>query len=341
MNFTPEHRRTVQVILDGTYTPLDVREFVQFCYLLALPLIRSKIHRGNLNLGILGLNEIDVVYDCLADLFRRDSEGTFTQVKTYFVSQELDAATAHEDEILLALRRLVFNRVHCSLVRLYSEADPVLGKILRNMMLELEGSALFEHRARFGETYLILRGADPGLDRAPMPPDVLRERFSHIVSVRDSIPVMVEKLHRLLQTEEEYQRAVPLVSAGLLFKEAYAVGADIEEAVAITSDQRIEEEEISHMVERVCRSLATATRGTYVGSGKRTAEVFNIYIETVREILLGEFGGGASDGLSYYDHLKVRIAGLSRSAYAREHRTVLEYLAKQGRRRMKGALGKR
>ncbi len=337
MKFTSQHRRSLQTILDGTYTPLDVREFVQFCYLLALPLVRSKIHRGKLNLEILGLNEIDVVYDCLADLFRRDSEGMFTQVKSYFTSQNLDPAKAHEDDILVALRRLVFNRVHCSLVRLYSEADPVLGKILRNMMLELERSTLFEHRARFGETYLIVHDAEPGFDRAPIPFEVLRERFSQIVSVRDSIPNMVEKLHRVLLAEGEFQRAVPFVSAGLIFKEAYIVGAEIPEAEAITSDQRLEDEDVNRIADTVCRSLAAATRDTYVGRGKRTSEVFEHYIETVREIILGEFGG-ALDGVSYYDHLKARMPGLSKAAYSRNHRTALEYLAKQAKKRMRGEL---
>ncbi|MCX6143215.1 MAG: hypothetical protein NTZ35_08345 [Ignavibacteriales bacterium] len=341
MKFTAEHRRTAQAILGGTYTPLDVREFVQFCYLLALPLVRSKIHRGKLNLEILGLNEIDVVYDCLADLFRRDSEGMFTQVRSFFVSQDLDPAKAHEDEILLALRRLVFNRVHCSLVRLYSEADPVLGKILRNMMLELDRSPLLEHRARFGETYLIVHDAAPGFDRAPMPVEVLRERFSQIVSVRDSIPVMLEKLHRVLLAEGEFQRAVPFVTAGLLFKEAYAVGAEAEEAEATTLDQRVEQEDVNRIAGSVCRSLAASTRETYVGSGKRTLEVFELYIETVREIILGEFGEGPSDGVSYYEHLRARMPGLSKAAYSRDHRTVLEYLAKQAKKKMKGELKRR
>lgn len=338
MKFTPQHRRTIVAILDGTYTPLDVREFVQFCYLLALPLVRSRIHRGKLNLEILGLNEIDIVYDCLADLFRRDSEGMFTHVKSFFASQELDPVTAHEDDVLLALRRLVFNRVHCSLVRLYSEADPVLGKILRNTMLNLEGSTLFEHRARFGETYLIVSNADPGFDLPPMPPEVLRERFAQIVSVRDSIPVMVEKLNRVLLAGSDFQRAVPFVSAGLLFKEAYAVGVEATEAEAASADVRMAEEDIGRLAVSVCQSLTAANRETYVGKGKRSAAVFESYMETVRDILVGEFGGGVSDGMSYYEYLKVRIPHLSKAVYSREHRTILEYLAKQAKKKMREEL---
>jgi hypothetical protein len=338
MKFSAHHRRTVQAILDGTYTPLDVREFVQFCYVLALPLVRSKILRGKLNLDILGLNEIDVVYDCLADLFRRDSEGMFTHVGSYFASQNLDPAKAHEDEILLALRRLVFNRVHCSLVRLYSEADPVLGKILRNMMLELESSRCFEHRARFGETYLVVRDADPCFDRSPMPFEVLRERFTQVVSVRDSIPAMLGKLHRVLLAEGEFQRAVSFVTAGLLFKEAYAVGAAAEEAEPAAVDQRMDQEDLNRLADSVCGSLAAATRETYVGTGKRTSEVFELYIQTVKEILLGEFGAGPGNGTSYYERLRARMPGLSKSAYSKEHRTVLEYLAKQAKHSLKEEL---
>lgn len=331
MKFTPHDRRTIQAILDGTYTPLDVREFVQFCYLLALPLVRSRAHRGKLSFEILGLKEIDVVYDCLADLFRRDSEGSFVQVKSYFESQKIDPLKTHEDEILLALRRLVFNRVHCSLVRLYSEADPVLGKILRNVMLELERSQLFEHRARFNETYLFVTNDDQLFERPPAPPEFLRVRFSQIVSVRDSIPAMVEKLHRVLIAQSDYHRAVPLVAAALLFKEAYAAGKDAEEAVASTYDDQSEQDEIGCVAVIVCRSLATKTRDTYVGTGKRSAKVFEQYIETVREILLGEFCGQGADGVSYYEHLKTKMPGLSKATYAKRHRTVLEYLARQAK----------
>jgi hypothetical protein len=170
-----------------------------------------------------------------------------------------------------------------------------------------------------------------------MPVEVLRERFSQIVSVRDSIPVMVEKLHRVLLAEAEFQRAVPFVIAGLLFKEAYAVGAEVEEAETITSDPLVEED-VNRIADSVCRSLATATRETYVGNGKRTSKVFEFYIETVREIMLGEFGGSASYGVSYYEHLKARMPGLSKAAYSRDHRTVLEYLAKQAKKKMKREL---
>jgi hypothetical protein len=58
LKFTSAHRQTLRAILDGTYTPLDLREFVQLCYVLALPLIRSKIHNGKLTALIPSLNDL-------------------------------------------------------------------------------------------------------------------------------------------------------------------------------------------------------------------------------------------------------------------------------------------
>jgi hypothetical protein len=338
MKFDTSHRLILRSILDGSYTPYDVREFVQLCYSLALPLIRSKIARGKVNLDILGLKEVDVVYDCLADLFRRDSEGSFVQVKSYFSNHEIDLASCHEDDVLLALRRLVFGKVHNSVIRLYSDADPTLGKILRNVLLELEKRGVFELQPRFGEMCLISQDVDPCFHLPPITADYLRLRFSQVVSVRDSIPVMIEKLHEVLSMQVEYQRVVPLVTAALLFKEAYALGSDVEVAEAYPADQKTQSDDVARIADLVCKRLAAESRQTYVRKGKRSAEVFEKYMVTVKGILLEEFGAATADG-SYYEHLKAEMPGLTHAAYVRRHRAILEYLAKQAKNQMREEIG--
>lgn len=332
MKFTLQNRQTLCVILDGTYTPLDVREFVQLCYLLALPLVRSKIQRGKVNTELLGLSEVDIVYDCLADLFRRDSTGQFLHVSAFFESQNVDPRTAHEDEVLLTIRRLVFGRVHHSIVRLYSEADPALGKVLRNLSIDLDHSHQFEHKARFGETYLIVHDADPCLHRPPMPSDRLRQQFSQIVSVRDSIPEMLRKLHGMLAEEETYQRAVPLVVAGLMFKDAYALGVEVQRDEHPPAEEQVEKEEMGRMVEKVCAKVADGAHPTYVGKGKRTQDEYGKYVAALREILLSELGVTEGNGASYFDQLKIQMPGLTKPAYLRRHKQILEYLARRAKK---------
>jgi len=338
MKLTSAQRLAVRAVFDGTYTPLDVREFVQLCYILALPLVRSKIVCGKLNLDILGLKEIDVVYDCLAQLFRRDREGSFVQVKSFFMKQNIDPAICPDDEMLIALRRLVFGKVRQSIVRLYSEVDPVLGKILRNLQLELEGNKSLELQVRFGETCIVPRVINPNYHLPPVTGEFLRQRFSQLVSVRDSIPVMVGKLSRMLLSQEEYQRAVPLVTAALLLKEVYTLGWEAEEKETRSVEPQTEQSDIRWIADDVCRRLAASGRETYVGTRKRTEETFQKYMDAVKEILLGEYSASASNSISYYEHLKVFMPDLTKTTYSRQHRSVLEYLVKQAKRQMKQEL---
>jgi hypothetical protein len=340
VKFTSAHRQTIRAILDGTYTPLDVREFVQLCYVLALPLIRSRIHHGKLNLEVLGLAESDIVYDSVADLFKRDAARNFVQVKTFFENQGIDTLTCEPDDAVLALRRLVFGKVHQAIVRLHSEADPTLGKILRNLMLELEKNQLFEHQTRFGDVCLVATSADPCFHRPPIPSEYLRQQFSKIVSIRDSIPTMVQKLHNLLLEQDEFQRVVPFLMAGLLFKEAYALGMEAEEAEESEVERQSSRNDICTVADLVCRKLALNSRYTYVGKGKKTEEVFEKYMNVVKEILLSEFGDDGSNGSPYYERLRVFIPGLTKAAYTRQHRAVLEYLAKRAKTQMRQALRK-
>ncbi len=315
-----------------------MREFVQLCYVLALPVIRLKVRRGKLSLEILGLTESDVVYDCLADLFRRDSTGAFTHVETFFRNQGIDVATCELDDAVLALRRLVFGRVHQAIVRLHGEADPTLGKILRNLMLELERNRLFVHQTRFGDVCLVVSAADPCLHRPPIPPEHLRHQFSQIVSIRDSIPIMVEKLHRVLLEQEEFQRVVPFLTAGLLFKEAYALGAEADKADECAVERQTVNDDVCRIADLVCQKLALGSRQTYVGRGKRSEDVFEKYMDVVKEILLSEFGEDDSNGVPYYERLRVLIPGLTKATYARQHRAILEYLAKKAKIQMRETL---
>ncbi|GEM_PF-4637508 len=101
------NRAVLKAILSGGYTPFDLREFVQCCCDLALPVIRKKIILGKLNLDLIGLNEMDVVYDCLADLFQRDEQREFSQIASFFKGQLQDIEQCTDEELVMALRRLV------------------------------------------------------------------------------------------------------------------------------------------------------------------------------------------------------------------------------------------
>jgi len=335
MNSQPSYRRVFQAILSGEYTHPDLRDFVRLCYSLALPFIRRKIALGKINRQILGLSEKDIVNDCIADLFYRDENRRFPQLCTFFQNQEMDIEQCSEEELLIALRRLVLGKVNNNIVRIYSEADPILGKILRNLKLALERTQLFEQVTRFGETYLMTRGMDVMLHLPPTPLEFVRHGLSRVVLIHDPIPTMVKKLYDVLAQQNEFQRTLPLVSAALLFKEVYALGEEPQEHEFVHQG---EAEDVEQIATVVCRRISSELHASYVGTGKRSEEVFASYMRSLKNILIAEYGDHQAGEFSYFECLKEHIPDLTKQTYSEKHRAVLEYLAKMAKQRMKEEL---
>ncbi len=333
-------KRLLGGILSGTYTPLELREFAELCYTLALPLIRKKIALGRLKPEAMGLREPDLVYDCLADLFRRGKNGELPELQKFFDAQSADLDGHSDEAVLSALRHLIFAKVNTNVIRLYSELDPTLGRILRNIRLSVERNQHFKQITRFGEVCLVPADGDPLLHLPPMPFEVIQQELSRVVLIHDNIPVMLKKLHTLLLEQADFQRTVALVSAALLFKEIYSLEWEVQEEAVELPGSELEEQDIRKLVEKVCSDLYGEFYPTYVTNGKKSGELFAKYMRAVKGILLGSSDAGGSDGVSYYDCLRQELPDLTKESYRLEHRTVLEYLAKQAKRRIKEQMGK-
>jgi hypothetical protein len=318
-------RNVFCTILSGTYSPEDLHEFVQVCYALALPTIRKKIALGKLNLGIIGLTENDIVHDCLADLFQREDSPQFPQIVRFFQAQTPDLNAASDERLLITLRRLVLGKVHNNIIRLYAEADPILGRVFRNMTLALERTHLFDKQTRFGEGCLLACGTDLLCGLPPIPMEFVHEKFAAIASAQDTIPQMLRKLHAILSDQEEYQRVVPFVGVAIMFKEVHARAQEIAEEVI---PQQSEDDNIAAVIESVCRQLEGKMHKSYVTSGKKSAEVFHQYMIALKDMLMIEFVQGEPDGISYFETLRQHMPQLTKAAYARQHRTAFEYIAK-------------
>lgn len=321
-------------ILSGAYTPLDLREFARLCHDLALPLVRKKLALGKINLSVLGMSQGDIVYDCIADLFRRESDGNFPEIRSFFHKHAPDAAASTAEELTGVLRWLIFGKVNNNIVRLYNEADPVLGKILRNLKLALEKSPDFRREYRFSDLYLLPSGVDPLMHLEPMPFDELQQRFTQVALTHDPIPRMLAKLGEIMADQETYQRAIPFVFAGLMFKSVYVLGWDANEETPVIDDG-IDASFHRKIVDNICRRLRQELHRTYVEKGKCSDEVFGNYIEATRSVLTSTFLDQHLDGSTYFEYLQAQIPGLTKEEYHHRHRQVLEYLTKIGRERLK------
>lgn len=334
MRISGSYGNLLRSILSGAYTPLDVHEFVHLCCSLALPIIRKKIAAGKLSSYHIGLNESDIVYDCLADLFRRDEQGKFVKLHSFFESERLDPSTCHEDEIFVALRRLVFLKVNNNIIRLYSEADPTLGKVLRNMKLANQKERLFDELQQFGETYLVPSGVEGLTDCPPFPLEQLEQEFIGAVLVHDTLMAMLKKLHQIVMGQRRYRRAIPLVAAALMVKKVYALGWEGREEEQPVAEATLLQEDIRGAADRVCARMNKKMYSTYVVRKKYPGSMVANYISAVREIIVQEYSGHQSMNSAYFDILKTFMPRMTKKEYVTKHRTILEYLAKMAKRAM-------
>ncbi len=323
----------IKSVVSNSYSSSDIREFIQICYDLAMPLVRKKIFLGKINLNILGMSENDLVYDCLADLFERDKNGSFPQITEYFRREILDIKTSNQEEMLPTLRRLVFGKVNQNFVRIYSEADPVLSKILRNIKQAVDTHKLFDFQIKFGETYLVPQGCDLLHECQPITDEYLKEQISNNVLIHDNIPHILRKVYDLVVTQKKYQRCIPLICIALIVKSIYSLGKlDDEKKECVDMD--VIHLDIDRVSNLVCDELLHELHGNYVVKNKCSELVFTNYIDAVKKILRQTYGDGDGKGESFYEILKQQIPELTKTEYAENHRTTIEYFVRLGKEKM-------
>jgi hypothetical protein len=342
LKFPISYKDLLISILSGNYSNQDIKNFAKFCFSLSLPLIRKKILLGKINLQILGMSQNEIVVDCIADIFSRDNENHFYRIKSYFENLSDKPEILSEEEIFILFRRFIFNEVHNNLIRLYSEADPALGKIIRNMKISLNKNPLFTQITRFGEVYLIPEGVDVLWNKPALPFDQLQNFFSKAATVYDNIPEMMKKLYEALIEQEDYQRTASFVSTALLFKEVYVLGWKYENQENIDKNilTELENDDIKIIINKVCEKIKKSMFQSYVAKGKVNEYTFSKYITALSDILTNSFANKVNETGSYFESLKNQIPELTKEDYTCNHRTIIEYLAKIGKERMQIELKK-
>ena len=321
----PDLRIWLEAAVENTLTLQQINGLVDLCHSMATVALRRKIAPAMLDSGVHGTNYRDLAYDCIAELFQQGEDGSLLQIRTYF--QGIDRAAASDQELLTHLRRIVFTKVNHGVVRFYGEADPDLGKILRNIRLSVQALRNYNVVERFGDTFLIPAFA-PSLEELPA---FSREELERIllreVRLDDHVPAMLAHLSRILVGQHERSRLVPLTTVALAIRSIYFTpetaepgGAPVEESFTVP--------EMQALVQSACREVLGRMAPEYVDSGKVERDMFRKYVEVIEKNVALRFTGEESDGHSLYAGLRSLVPSLSESEYRATHRARLEYLAR-------------
>ena len=320
----PDLRIWIEAAVGNTLTVQQVNGLVGLCHAMAAVALRGKIAPAMLDSGVHGTNYRDLAYDCIAELFQQGEDGSLLQIRAYF--QGIDREGVSDQELLAHLRRIVFTKVNHGVVRFYSEADPDLGKILRNVRLSVQALRNYSLVERFGDTYL-LPAFSPSLEhRPPFTREELEGALRRDAGPDDHVPAMLAHLSRFLRAQHERSRLVSLTTVALAIKAAYFTPERADPGGAAAEDP-FTVPEILMLVQTACREVLGRMAPEYVDSGKVEREMYRKYFEVIEKNVALRFTGEESDGHSLFAGLQSLIPSLSEAEYRAMHRARLEYLA--------------
>lgn len=332
-------RELLEHAIAGDYSREQLAELHKLSYIVGRGFVRLRCARNRLPLSLLGLDESDVVHDGIADLFTRTPSGELVEFSRYFEYRRVSPSSLPDDMLLVHVRNLVFTVVSDNIFRMLNEADPALGRIIRNVKLAVRDSKRWSIETRFDDRVLVLGcngkngGSAPAASRnAPPIPEAELEQVVHAIIGRyGDVPAFLAGLALEFDRAGEPPGPIPLVCLAVLIKVGYekvhvqAESSDLSETPMASND-------LCLLIEECCSSIDRAMRSRYVGKGKICEETFNRYISALEAYFRGQcipaLAGGDGGEVTYYEALRKTIPALTREQYVVDHRPAFEYLGK-------------
>jgi hypothetical protein len=317
-------------VLSDRPTRSATSNLVYYAHGIASAYLKKKMKSGFRINGLAGLSHDDIAWDSIADLFERDDQGVFHKLRTVLVSPYTSGTTelTNNDELEVLVHRAVMGKVNDSLFRIQREHDPSLGKLIRNLKNAAKDAPVSMLRIA-GALWIVLEDNNPEL--LPMPPEFFEARLASGIKSGLTLPGVFRLCISILADQDLYRKCIPLTELACIIRSAYILtecNPEVRETDTLAHQDHIK------MVVYALQKVEPRMYATYVRSKKISPEIWLIYMECVRDILIARYHSNGSNGLSYYDFLKEKLIHLERDVYQVHHRSSLEYLVKVAHNQM-------
>lgn len=321
-------------ITSGTHTHDQLTSVIQVSQALSIACLHVRRIPAVLK-DTHGLSIPDMAMDCIAELFEHDENGTLVQLCAYFGGIPLESCS--DEETLVHLRRLVFAKTYTGLFRFYNEADPTLGKVLRNVKLAVQSLKNFEERDICGEPSIVPGGCDPLRHLPPADRETLERGLAASISAQQAIPSMLAQLSCYLRGQRLHSRIVPLIDVAVVFRALYTRPLLLPALVESGSEQTLQLD-IEKILQQVHRQAQYAAEKAYVSKGKMSSELMDVYFRVIDSGLRAHFIAFDGADFSLFAALCKEMPGLTKAEYRKNHRAKLEYLSRETHKRVRHLL---
>ncbi len=323
-------KKSLQVLIKSICSsdPLEyeVYDFVCRCVRISMATLHAfeingyRIRERNGDEGDL----IEIATDCIADLFKRNDRGEFVYVRRYFQPYLNVALT--DEEWLMLLRRLVWNRTKQRLFRIFRERDPesaTLWRAVKQFAARRENYGIVEY---MGKNWL-----------CEMKKQCAKIRYIQITEAyasfnvlgllrpSDSVPKTIAKVFQTIRNNSKDTMAVEI---GEL---VYIIGSYRNRTQPIVShiqspNYDLMPFEFEQKLEIVKKRICTTIDDNYIRKRKlrtKTAEGMKLALCA----MLDDMGDGGLTN-SYFGYLKEYAPFINEKEYRLRLRAQFEYLAK-------------
>ncbi len=323
-------KATLSEVFSPTPTHRAVNNLVQICFRIALAYLHHRLRRGSLVDNQFGISNEDLALDCIAELYQRNEENRFIVLYQYFNTYNWKALS--EEELKVALRRLVFSKVNEGLFRNYREADPNLAKIIRNIKEAAKQDKRVSLVKSKEASWLVIGDKDTQVNHLPLAPAELLE--AHMLAVlcnTSNTYKAVSAFADFIAEHPAYCNGYPLSGFAQVLRASF-MGAAVQNEDA--EEASYAPLEVEQAIQQAITYLRSTLFDSYVRGGKLSRTRFETYVKAVGKTLKSTFTRYPESVDSQFEALRSFIPDLSKETYMQQHRNVLQYLFKLSRAHM-------
>ncbi len=285
-----------------------VKALAQRCHQGAQAYLRKRTRSGTVRREVLGEDVGDLALDAIANLFERDEEGRFPELRQYFWShfhgegpireEKLHdmICAAEEASLESALRRLVWSAAGDWLFEAYRVADRSLSNQIRSLKRAVKECPEATLGERDGAPWVVGETEDAGDGGRQMPIETMEACLAGAVAEARSTADLLQRALRALRAYRAYETAYPVTRLAQAMRGARAqvqsaAGFATEHASSTTTPGAppMRCREVEAMIERALEALQEQKRASYVEAGKVSEEMYRAYFRALGDRLRAEY----------------------------------------------------
>lgn len=301
----------------------SLNKLFKVCFQISYTYLCYKVKNGHLKLSSFNLTLKDLALDCIGELFGLDEEGFLFNFRNAGLIDE-NKNGEEDDLIFVKLKTLVIGKVNDHLFKLYRESDSDLGKLIRNIKLNVIKINDLELVRKNGSLTILSRKFLHVEDHKPQfPREVFYSELLPRIRGKTSLKAILQEIPFVLSVQKLYVNYFPLTSTALVIRQIFVEENMLDEIPGVELPST---EERDNLICEAINNIKNLCGNKYVAANKITADTLEKYFNAIREILVDSYIQYNLQDNSYYDILINFITLSDKEDYMNNHRTRFEYL---------------